>query len=106
MPTDDDRILIPRPRPEHEWHLRIRQRNEALRTALSDWLNDGNNRRLRKALRLVECPVFAPPPSPRLRHETERLVATAARALLAPPAPKGLLRDKRAHREALLARTI
>lgn len=106
MPTESEEILTRRLRPEHEWHLRIRQRNNDLRSALADWLNDGNTRRLRKAMRLVDCPPFAPPPSPRLRGETDRLVATLLRALIAPAAPKGLLREKRAYREALIGSTV
>lgn len=106
MPAETEDVLSRRPRPEHEWHIRIRARNNDLRAALETWLLDGNGRRLKKAMRLVEMPLFAPPPSPRLRHETERLVATVLRALFASPAPKGLLRDQRAHREAILGRTI
>ncbi len=105
MPTETE-DLRRRPRPEHEWHARIRERNNALREALSSWLADGNARRLRRAIRLVEQPTFGPPPSPRLRIETDRLVAMACRALVAPPAPKGLLQAKANHREAWIGRRV
>ena len=105
MPTETEETSR-RPRPEHEWHIRIRQRNEVIREALDTWLGDGNSRRLKKAAALIETPPFAPPPSPRLQHETERLFATVLRAMFAPPAPRGNLRDQRAHRAAEIAKSV
>lgn len=100
-PTEDR--LERTPAPEYEWHIAIRQRNADLRVALEDWLHTGDARALKRGLVLVAEPPFAAPASPRLRNETDRLLALALRAIQA-PAVKGAAREQRVAREALLRR--
>lgn len=103
--TTIDHLAV-RIRPEREWHRTIRARNEEIREALRNWLGDGDNRRLRRALRLIKAEPFDVPPSPALRVETEGLLALVLRALLVPAAPKGTLRDQRLFREAEIGRSV
>jgi hypothetical protein len=90
-------------RPEHEWHGTVRARNAELREALERWRRDGDVRRLRRALVLVPAPPFAPPLSPRLRLETDRLLALAVKATLyRDPVPAPAVKETERLRAAAL----